>query len=362
MLALLEPEILGFRKSFTFYYLLGMSSLQLDLLDNAFSYLKSAFLNNEDQNREVILAYGAVLLRIGKRQEGLRLLLDLIQNPQTADSAEAKKAKKMLNLLRYKGQNDDYIEVLTRAPKSWYLPRPFPFLTLMWASLGALVLISAGVALFFGVKAVQNRPPKPSRSNMAVVQLLPDQVLSDYSKPDFQYTLSDREIAAAFQRAKKHLLHFEDNACRVEINRLLHSNASLDVKQKCAVFARELTRPEMKDFKGSFSYEEVAKDPLLYDHCYVKWQGRVSNVEVVHDNQIQFDFLVGYQDRKIIDGIVPASLDHAYLFDETFAYELLARIVPASSAAPPRAVVAHPMSQSGFSLAVVTLRRIAEVP
>ncbi len=109
------------------------------------------------------------------------------------------------------------------------------------------------------------------------------------------------------------------------INRVLLSNADSAVKKEVLLLKGYLKPPTFSTLTTSYSYAEVVKQPLLYESCYVRWKGRVSNL-VTTKTYIGFDLLVGYEKGTILQGIVPVKLNFPVKIDPSLAIEVLGRI------------------------------------
>jgi len=344
VISLLEPKITLYRNSFRYFYLLGMSCLYRRDWSSAYSYLKKAYSINPD-NINIATAYGLLLVRKGARKDGLEIILKIVENSDFRFKKGYKRASKILNIIRKSGSEKDLVVILETNRFRSYFPKPpintAPLLTFLFA----LFFIAIVSTTFVYFKSV----PKSNRENINAIVLLSDEKVSDFSKSDYKILLSDKEIQLSFLRAKKELNRYNDNLARREINRLLLSNASIDIKQKALALARIIKQPDLKSVKNSFSFEEVSSDPLIYERCYMKWQGRLSDLKV-NDKQITFDFLVGYADRKIVEGIVFATMDFEAILNEEYAYEILGQVYNKKSEN-------SPMHQD-FMLKIISIRRI----
>ena len=80
----------------------------------------------------------------------------------------------------------------------------------------------------------------------------------------------------------------------MKVNRLFNSNASELIKERARLLSSYFSTPTFVDFADNFTYAEVAAEPWLYEGCYVRWSGQVSNLGVVED-AVQFTLLVGYE-------------------------------------------------------------------
>jgi hypothetical protein len=138
--------------------------------------------------------------------------------------------------------------------------------------------------------------------------------------------LTEKEISSSFQEIKDLFENYEDNLARKEINKLLLSNAGHEIKNKVRVFIPHISVPDFSSMKDSFSYQDVMKEPKLYEGCFVRWKGRVSNVKV-SEKEISFDFLVGYVDQRVLEGILRAHIEFSSKIDPAFAYEVIGKII-----------------------------------
>ena len=131
----------------------------------------------------------------------------------------------------------------------------------------------------------------------------------DLTSQSFNYILSSKDISKSYKNAIDYFQSSNDNLAQREINRLLNSNASFSVKQKCQVLMSYLEVPTFDSLKDNFSYKQVAEEPLLYLDCWVVWSGRLSNSTVNPDGSYSCQLLVGYENMKTVDGIVNVHFD-----------------------------------------------------
>lgn len=110
-----------------------------------------------------------------------------------------------------------------------------------------------------------------------------------------------------------------------EMNRLLLSNASDRVKDRVRTLRGLIQKPDFVQFKENFLYREVRETPPLYENCFVKWKGAIANLKN-DKNEITFDFLIGYDEGRILEGIVPVTLHFPILLQNAMALEVLGEI------------------------------------
>ena len=96
--------------------------------------------------------------------------------------------------------------------------------------------------------------------------------------------------------------------------------------------------------KDTYSYAVVTKQPALYDGTSVVWKGKVANLKVAKDS-IAFDLLVGYDQEKQLEGIVPVTVPFAADLANGSAVQVLGQVVMNGSTPGLLAVSLHRLAQ-----------------
>jgi hypothetical protein len=246
-------------------------------------------------------------------------------------------AKRALKILRKYSGSDD-LTAWVEAGKLRNLYPPFPHEKLKPAKIVRNITVAViVVAVAAGVVLVKFNPfpRRADREGFAESVL----VQSEIEKPLqtgglFQFMLTEREILSTYELARRLFNEGRDNAAMVEINRILGSNASDAIKNRARLMSRYLEPPSFDALKrgtvDNIKYAEVAKTPLLYRDCYVLWGGMAVNI-VEGQNETSFDFLVGYDGRRVVEDIIKVSLPFAISVDPDYPLEVLGKIVPINS-------------------------------
>ncbi|MFW5727135.1 MAG: tetratricopeptide repeat protein [Spirochaetota bacterium] len=332
ILQLLESQIFRYRQSFQFYYLLGMSCLYTGDFSGAESYLQRA-LSLKPGNKNALLGIAAVHLKQQKTSEALKDWFEVIdQDPKNSQ------ANRGLAVVRKHADPDDLIAYTDSGRLYKLLPRETHIGPGTIALLIASALFVVGL-LFYPLYAPyvdQMFAQKIQRPEIAKLDLTVDNYTSDQAEttadetenddqPVTQFELSRKELRNSYEDVVQYFNRYEDNLAQREINRILLSNASKELKNKVSTLSTYTRTPSFDTLNHNFTYKEVRSQPLLYNDCYVIWKGRVSNLQV-GENSIRFDLLVGYETEKVLDGIVPVQLDFAAHIDPAFPIEVLGRI------------------------------------
>jgi hypothetical protein len=73
------------------------------------------------------------------------------------------------------------------------------------------------------------------------------------------------------------------------------------------------------------SFADVRSEPVIYRNVHVIWRGMATNVRVT-DEYTYFDFLVGYDTRRVLEGIVPVVFERPVAINPERPLEVLGKI------------------------------------
>jgi tetratricopeptide (TPR) repeat protein len=304
LISLLEPQVPIYRESQRFYYLLGSSCLRAGDSSGATTYLKRAE-QLSPSNPDIMLALAALSVRRGDTERAVEYYLRVLE-----DKPGDKRARANLAVLRKEGGPEGIARLIETGKIERLYPghRPIPR-----AVVPALIVLAAAVAIYLvwplGVSLIATLSgPRAARPEVAAVTLSRAEMNSPVqTSGTFRYALTEKQAIGAFERAKDYFQAFRDNAAIIEINRLLYSNASAALKEKAKSLRAFVGKPDFRTIKDPPSFAEAQRDPALFDGCSVVWKGMAANVR--HDeNAVSFDFLVGYQNKKRLEGLVPARI------------------------------------------------------
>jgi tetratricopeptide (TPR) repeat protein len=331
---LLEPKVPLYYRSFKCYYILGLAHLYSNSFGGAVDYFKSARdVKMRDPN--VLLGFAALHLRRGETDRAVDLYLEV----QDIDEKN-KIAKKALKIIRKYARTDTMSEWIEsgRLPELYPSPPPVPF---SWRS--ALVAIACMLAaamaagcVLVAVKVVSLPFKLPFQANpdrIGFVSSVLDQ--GDRREPvqtggSYRYILTRAQVLSDYEKAQALFTTYNDEKAKVLFNRILESNASESIKTKAITLLSYMDVPGFDTLKDRIPFNEVMKDPFLYRDCYVIWQGMATNL-VVEENSTLFDFLVGYDTRSKLEGVVLARFNFSVAVNPEKPLEILGRIVPAEN-------------------------------
>ncbi|MCX7025792.1 MAG: hypothetical protein NT080_14430 [Spirochaetes bacterium] len=337
----LEPLVLSYRDSYIYYYLLGSAFLRTGDVGGALDCLRRAEqLNFKHAGTQIALA--AIHVRKGETEKAVRIYLEVLdREPSNATASHA------LKFLRAKSDQESIAKAVADGSIALIYPRHRRDIR-AFALFAAIAAFIGAVSVFAGpgLLGVARSLTQPNRPGLASVQLTDEDRKNPVSSSGgFVYVLSEREAIEVFEKAKRLFSEYRDEAALVECNRIARSNASPAVKNKAAALRSFVRPPSFENMKDFFTYQDVKKDPRLYEDVAVSWRGLAANV-LTTENGVIFDFLAGYENKKRLDGIVAAKTAFKFDLSVDRSIEILARV--------------KPLTESSFELEAVSIHELQE--
>jgi hypothetical protein len=317
VIRVLEPQVFRFRESFDYFLLLGLSCLHTGDVGGAQSYLGRARQLNGDDVRP-LLGLAAIHFKKAEAEQALKVWLEVLEG-----DPGNRIARRGMGILR-KGFSPERLQEYASSGRMRSLLPPLPPRARAGLVIGILLAVCAVAAgAFIGYTwLTAGRSDRPGVSAVEIPADLPRLIDAGTQA---SYVLTERQVTQGFQRAKKLLLAYRDNLAVLEINRILLSNAALPVKERARLLKGFVARPTFTTFRDGFPYGSVLREPELYDGASVLWRGKVANLAAGKD-EVRFDLLVGYEQERELQGIVPVVLRFAADLQNGVPLEVLAQV------------------------------------
>ncbi len=332
VIRMLEPEVFRFRENFDYFHLLGFACLHAGDLGGAFSYLSRAH-QIKDDDVTVLLGLAAIHFRRAENESALKRWLEVLEAQPNQPIA-----RRGMDLLR-RGMTTESLQELIESGRLKQLYPPLPSRGRGLLALIVLLSVMAAAGLgYLGYRALPSR--EAARPGVDVIDIpigLPRLIDSGTG---FAFVLNERDVKNEFRRAKAQLLAWRDNLAAVTINRILLSNAASPVKERARMLKGFITPASFDTLRDAFPYAAVSAQPALYDGCTVRWKGKIANL-VTRTTSITFDLLVGYDQEKELQGIVPVTLSFATDLTNGIALEVLGQVVAAGRAVSLDGIAVH---------------------
>lgn len=320
VITILEPNVIQYRDSFPFYFYLGLACLHTGDVGGATSYFQRAR-QIKMRDPDLLVAQAALYLRRGETHQAVEYYLEALEY-----DPGHRLARRSLDFIRRNGDPERISALVETGKIRSFYPRPkapFPVTkAFVFAGFAAAVAV-IGLVLAPAVRSANTAQNRADLSSVALDGN--DRAHSLELGGNYRYILTERQVLAAHAAAQRYFQDYRDNAAQVEINRILYSNAGTGIKQKARLLMTYLKEPGFDTIKDSYEYAKVAEDPWLYLDCWVVWKGMATNV-VETEHSVSFDFLVGYDTRSTLEGIVPVRFTKVLTVDPGRPLEILARV------------------------------------
>ncbi len=320
-ISLLEPEIIRYRDSFKYYYILGYACLRSGDWGGSSTYFKRA---SEIRMRDpdVLFAMAAGFLRRGETDRAIERYLEILEyDPKN------RRSKRALSLLRKYSALGSEDSPLDLPGGEKFLPPPpeVPSHLIPGAVISVVAVLVLGGALTFAYRSGLFQTQNP-RAGIQDLSLSAEEKKNAVELGGaYRYILSEKDVLDTFERAQRLFLDYRDQAALVELNRILGANASAAIKRKARLLAEQAQAPSFSEIKDPFTYSQVRADPLLYQGCYVLWPGMAANL-VSGEDATSFDLLVGYDKKTALEGVVPVRFPFAVPVSLERPLEVLGKI------------------------------------
>jgi hypothetical protein len=185
--------------------------------------------------------------------------------------------------------------------------------------LGAMTLIRRGVIRLPQIE-------RPSRDGLSEAALSPEEKNAPAgTEGAFRFVLTSKEILDSFEKGRTLFNQKRDDAARVEMNRILESNAAAAVKNKARILISYMEDSDFTNMRDRFTFSAVEAEPYLYRDCSVIWRGMAANLET-EDTATTFNLLVGYDTRTRLEGIARVRFSYAVNVNTEKPLEVLGRV------------------------------------
>ncbi|MDC7219367.1 MAG: hypothetical protein PQJ59_05465 [Spirochaetales bacterium] len=315
----LEPKVPIYLEDADFYYLLGTALYHAGDMGGARFYFERG-LQTDRTRHDIKLMLAMTHLKRKDSAEAAKTWLSLLE-----DDRANKQATRGLERLRKIDNEKDLNAFIESGKHRRLMPRPFrrSLWPILFSLIGSLLLIAALTVM---IPKIGMSEREPSREELKYIDLDIKGIPLTDNSGSFHYLLTVDEVGESYNRAIELFDKGRDNEAQVEINRIVNSNASADLKSRLTVLEGYLTKPDYADFYTDYTFSQVNGEPLLYENCWVLWRGRLTNLTVT-DERISFLFLVGFENETFLEGSLPAFIEYGVKIDQELPVEVLGRLV-----------------------------------
>ena len=308
-----NPEI--YRESFDYFLTAGIACLYLGDRGSASAYFqRERHIRMTDPT--LLWSQAVLFLLRGDTDRAISYYVDVLDY-----DPDNKIALSAMEFIRMRGSYDE----ICKAIDSGEIEKFYPPLginpdiikrSVLSAFVGViLALLIFNIGKFFS--GIQNFhiPSSKERPDLSGLFLTVNELDTAQKKNvpggNYKYFLSSEQIKKSYGLVKKFSTDYRENAARVEINRLLASNADDVTKANLRILLShfgEHTFDSLADCDDNIEYQEVAREPDLYLGCIIAWSGYVSNI-ASDSSSFRCDLFVGDEKRERVEGVIPVLFD-----------------------------------------------------
>ena len=219
-------------------------------------------------------------------------------------------AKKALAVIRKYSAGEALSDWMTENLSKLFPPIPAPSV-MPKTILNISLIFAAAVILVFVILINLKVLPNPFKSKNQ--RPTANFTLSDQDRREsvqvegsYKYILTRDQAINYYDKALSLFTSYRDEEAKKSLNRILESNAPEGIKKHARTMFESMAVPGFDNFKRADnpSFSDVKNESAIYRNVYVIWKGMATNVAVT-DEGTTFDFLVGYDTRKTLEGIIP---------------------------------------------------------
>lgn len=345
---ILKDEEDRYNGSFKYYVLFGTICLYSGSFVEAHEYFQLA---RRKKMKDINVMQGLAVLYL--RRLNTVQAVDYYLDIQEMDPKN-KVAKNALAVIRKYSSSEELSEWMAANNnlEKLFPPIPAPVLTKK-TIINAVAVFAAVTVLTIGILVSARVMPSPFRSRGQRPSA--EFVLSSQERNEpvevggvYRYILTSSQAINLYERALSLFTTYRDEAAKINLNRILESNASQGLKNRALLLKDNMEVPGFDTFNRSDnpSYSDVKSEPFIYRDVHVIWRGMATNIEVT-DEYTRFDFLVGYDTRRTLEGIVPVVFFQPVAINPQRPLEVLGRIVLSSTGYSDFAMEGVSIHQSG---------------
>jgi hypothetical protein len=303
----LEKALAENRNDPEVYLFLGNASLLTGDLDGARRYFRGGLLIRDD-DPELKRGLSYVYLTDERIEDAISLWGQILdKNPRE------KGIKQILARLRESedmgsfSQSINLKQFLTARIPLYYKMKPY--VLSLSISLGILVLI----LIFYLTPLYEMTLHQfyPEIVELDSVELPQEEPFIETGSSEALYSFSEDEIRSSFQQIKKYIYRDKINAAVISLNRIMHSNASVGVKERFRILYTFLDPPDPMSIDYNPHYYEIMKEPVVFEGVYIRWTGKIANLEKEGED-VDFELLVNYEHEDTIEGVAHVSITGTY--------------------------------------------------
>jgi len=331
-LKILTDEEERYYGSYKYHYLYGLICLHAANYVEAKNFFERARKIKQTGDASLMLGFAVLNLRRMDTVQAIDYYLDVL-----GIEPKNKTAKRALEIIRKNSGGEALSDWMTDNISKLFPPIPVPAVSVKKIVSSAFIFFAVFLLIFLIYKGINSnsgffkaKNTRPTNEFILSNQEKKEAVQSDAMSADIVYTyiLTRDQAINLYDKSLALFTSYRDEAAKPNLNRILESNASAGLKNRARLLMNNMEVSGFATFKraDNFLYTDVVKEPVIYRDVYIIWKGMATNYTVTDENT-SFDFLVGYDTRRTLEGIVSVVFDIPLSVNVERPLEVLGKIV-----------------------------------
>ncbi|MBU1078544.1 MAG: hypothetical protein KKH98_14695 [Spirochaetes bacterium] len=287
----LEEYITYDNTNYLGYYYLGLAYIFRELYDEAYKYISKAYkLNENDVNTINTLAF--LNLKFNNVDEAINYWLDALdidkKNYIAKRNLDKVKSSKNIKKLVNSASGDEFINF--KVKKTIELPFKIPHLfdSIKINYIGLIIFIAVIGIIFlltridfnkFKIKKGLSGDDVKNLTKISLPNLDRDYMI-DKTITKSIFNLKPEEVRELFYKTKLLIQKQHLNEAAVIINKVLHSNAGLIIKEKFKILKQFISPQQTFELPDNVVYSDLMNLPLIYEDVQVIWEGKMEDIRI----------------------------------------------------------------------------------
>ncbi len=283
------------KNNYLIYYYLSLAYIFREDYDTAYNYIRKAYdLNSEEP--DILNTIAFLQLKFNNINEAINYWLDILDIEPSYIFAKRnlEKVRKSSNVekLSKKATPEDFIN-LKIIKKNKFLSRLKININLDKRITISLVILLIPILLFFILRIIKIPMYDSHFSSIKNIKIndLKDDYLIDKNIKKSLFRFNKIEIKKLFKECKKYIKDRRFNKAIIIINKILHSNANINVKEKFKILKTFIPEKVYNRISDKISYSTIMNFPTMYRGVFIDWYGKIEDLEL-KKSEINFNMII----------------------------------------------------------------------
>ncbi len=292
-----EEYLITDRSNYLVYYYLALAYIYRENYDEAYNYIRKAYDLNPDDT-DILNTIAFLQLKFNNINEAINYWLDIldIEPSNFLVRRNLEKVRKTANVekLHSRALPENFLNLkLIKSGKKLFVLNKKIILSIT----SVLAVIGIIITIILISHSSNKQKVSEAALNSITIDKLKDDYIVDNKIKKSLFSFKPGELKRLFISTKKFIKNQEYNRAVIAINKVLHSNAGIPVREKFQIL-KTFIPDKREKIKYKLKYSDLMNFPTLYQDVFIKWYGKVEDIEVNKEETV-FNFIVKEDNSSI---------------------------------------------------------------